>query len=201
MDMVALSWARMGWARFLQGDSLVGSQFLDAAGQLSQSGTVANRLARVYEKTGARDRARHMYALAAAAGGSESQSSRQQVMRLNSAGADKELSQATAELEKMRTIALPKLASDTASARFIFLFDNSTSPDRVQFLDGDDTLRDAAEKFQGMDFPVKFPDVSSIKIIRVGTVSCRNSGCKLEMQLLKSVQENIQPQVAGTPKQ
>src|SRR5215467_2811517 len=109
----------MGWARFLQGDSLVGSQFLDAAWQLSQSGTVANRLARVYEKTGARDRARHMYALAAAAGGSESQSSRQQVMRLNSAGADKELSQATAELEKMRTIALPKLASDTASARFI----------------------------------------------------------------------------------
>ena len=69
MDMVALSWARMGWARFLQGDDLVASQFLDAAWELSQSGTVANRLARVYEKTGAKDRARHMYALAAAAGG------------------------------------------------------------------------------------------------------------------------------------
>ena len=31
MDMVALSWARLGWARFLQGDNLVASQFLDSA--------------------------------------------------------------------------------------------------------------------------------------------------------------------------
>ena len=200
MDMVALSWARMGWARFLQGDNLVASQFLDAAWELSQSGTVANRLAKVYEKTGAKDRARHMYALAAAAGGPESQSSRQQVMRLNATTSEKDLAQAMAELEKMKTIAVPQLASATATARFIFLFDNSSAPDRVQFLDGDEALRGAADKLQAIDFPVKFPDVSSIKVIRLGTASCRNSVCKLEMQPLNSMQGSVHPQLAVTPK-
>ncbi len=200
MDMVALSWARLGWARFLQGDNLVASQFLDSAWELSQSGTVANRLARVYEKTGAVDRARHMYALAAAAGGPESQSSRLQVKKLNAASAEKNLSQAVIELEKMRTITLPQLVSGNATARFMMIFDNSTTPDRAQFLDGDEALRGAAEKLQAMEFAVKFPDVSSVKIIRLGTISCHSSSCKLEMQPLNSMQEGIHPQVAGTPK-
>ena len=200
MDMVALSWARLGWARFLQGDTLAASQLLDSAWELSQSGTVANRLAKVYEKTGAVDRARHMYALAAAAGGPESQSSRKQVLKLNAGSAEKSLSQAVIELEKMRTITLPQLVSGNATARFMMIFDNSTTPDRAQFLDGDEALRGAAEKLQAMEFAVKFPDVSSIKIIRLGTVSCQSSSCKLEMQPLNSMQEGIHPQVAATPK-
>lgn len=73
---------------------------------------------------------------------------------------------------RMRTIALPLLVSQTASARFTLLFDNSNSPDRIQFLDGDDALRNAAEKPQRLEYPVRFPDVSSIKIIRLGRISC-----------------------------
>jgi tetratricopeptide (TPR) repeat protein len=190
MDMVALSWARLGWARFLQGDHLEASQFLEAAWTLSQSGTVANRLARVYEKTGARDRARHMYALAAVAGGQETQASRAQVANLGSANVDQELSRAAAELEKMRTIPLPQLASPAASARFGLLFDNSNSPDRIQFLDGDDSLRNAGEKLQKLDYPIKFPDISSIKIVRLGTISCNGSACKFQIQPLNSMQPN-----------
>ena len=200
MDMVALSWARMGWARFLQGDSLVASQFLESAWELSQSGTVANRLARVYEKTGAKDRALHMYALSAAAGGPESQNSRQQLMKLNAATTEKDLSQAVADLEKMRAITLPPISSSNASARFVLLFDNSSTPDRVQFLDGDESLRGVAEKLQTMEFAVKFPDVSSIKVVRIGAVSCHSSVCKLEMQPLNSMQESAQPRVASAPK-
>jgi hypothetical protein len=92
MDMVALSWARMGWAWFLQGDNLVASQYLESAWDLSQSGTIANRLARVYEKTGARDRAQHMYALSVAAGGPDAQNSRDHVMKINSATASRKVS-------------------------------------------------------------------------------------------------------------
>jgi hypothetical protein len=47
----------------------------------SQSGTLANRLARVLEKEGQRDKARPMYALAAAAGGAEIEASRQAVAK------------------------------------------------------------------------------------------------------------------------
>jgi Flp pilus assembly protein TadD len=188
MDMVALSWARLGWARFLQGENLEATQFLEAAWTLSQSGTVANRLAGVYEKTGARDRARHMYALAAVAGGQESQASREQVAKLGPGNVDQELSRAAADLEKLRTIPLPQLVTQPASARFGLLFDNSTSPDRSEFLDGDDALRNVGERLQKLEYPVKFPDISSIKIVLMGKISCSSSACKFELQALNSMQ-------------
>jgi tetratricopeptide (TPR) repeat protein len=199
MDSVALAWARMGWTQFLQGENVTAWQYLEAAWDLSLSGTVANRLARVFEKTGARDRAQHMYALAVAAGGPEAQSSREKVMKLNSTNAARELSQASAELQKMRSVTLPRLTSQAATARFVLLFDNSNTPDRVQFLDGDESLRSAADKLQGTEFSVKFPNVSSIKIIRIGTVSCLASGCTFEFQPLNSMQQNIHPELATGP--
>jgi tetratricopeptide (TPR) repeat protein len=179
MDLVALSWARLGWARFLQGDNLAGTQFLEAAWSLSLSGTVANRLGRVYEKTGSRDHARLLYALAVEAGGPEAAASQEKVAKLGPTGVEKELAKASLELEKMRNIGLPQLVSVIASARFEMLFDNSTNPERVQFLDGDESLRSAGEKLQKLDYPVKFPDVSSIKIVRLVKVSCTTSSCKL----------------------
>jgi tetratricopeptide (TPR) repeat protein len=198
MDAVALAWARMGWTRFLQGENVPAWQYLEAAWDLSQSGTVANRLAQVFEKTGARDRACHMYALAAAAGGAEAQNSRDKLAKLGTTP-EKELSAANAELAKMRIIALPRLTSQTASARFALLFDNSNAPDRVQFIDGDESLRGATEKLQSMEFAVKFPDVSSIKIIRLGTVSCVAAGCSFELQPLNSMQQSAHPELAGAP--
>ena len=181
MDLVALSWARLGWARFLQGDNLAAAQFLEAAWSLSLSGTVANRLGQVYEKTGARDHARLLYALAVEAGGPEAAASREKVVNLGATGVEKELAKASAELEKMRNIGLPQLVSGTASARFEMLFDNSTNPERVQFLDGDESLRSAGEKLQKLEYPVKFPDISSIKVVRLGMVSCTTSSCKLSL--------------------
>jgi len=198
MDIVALSWARMGWARYLQGDSLAGTQFLDAAWQLSLSGTAANRLARIYEKNGSRDRAQHMYALAAAAGGGDAQKSEEQVRKLNPATAEKLLVSAAAELEKMRTLPLPSLSSTTTSARFVLVFDNSSTADRVQFIDGDATLSTAAvNKLQTTDFLVKFPDVSSIKVIRLAKVSCANSSCSVSLIPLPSMQSGATPPPQG----
>ena len=198
MDMVALSWARLGWGRFLQGDNLAASQFLDAAWQLSHSGTIANRLARVYEKTGARDRAQHFYALAAAAGGAAAQNSREQVSKLNPSTADKVLVQAVDELQKMRVTSLPRLNAQNSAARFILMFDNSSSADRVLFLDGDEVLRNQTDALQKADFSIKFPDVSSIKIILIGSMSCGSSGCRFEIQPLNSMQQGGVPQLAGT---
>lgn len=200
MDLVALSWARLGWANFLRGDNLEASRYLEAAWSLSLSGTVANRLARVYEKTGARDHARHMYALAFAAGGAEATASREHVARLGPQNVERELTQATAELEKLRTVTLPLLTSGTASARFEILFDNSSNAEKIRFIFGDEVLRNSIDKLEGVDYPVKFPDISSIKIIRLGTVSCRNSKCKLDLEPLKSMERTASSEVATAPK-
>lgn len=187
MKLVALAWARMGWAKYHHGENLAAMQFLSSAWLLSQSGTVANRLGQALEKQGQPEKARHMYALAVAAGGSEVQDSRARLVKLAGdpgvAGknADKEIELAQSELVQARTVKLAAITSKPVSARFNLVFDSSPRPERAEFVDGDDNLRDAAGQLRERDFPVRFPDVSSVKIVRRGLLSCGASGCSIEL--------------------
>ena len=195
MRLVALAWARMGWAKFQRGENLAAMQFLTSAWLLSQSGTVGNRLGQVLEKQGQPEKARHMYALAVAAGGSDIQDSRARLAKLagdsgvaeksvvEKSAAEKELAQAAVELVQTRTVKLGPIviSSKPVSARFNLVFDSSPRPERAEFVDGDESLRSAAEQLREKDFPVRFPDVSSVKIVRRGLLSCGASGCSIEL--------------------
>ncbi len=185
MRLVALAWARMGWAKFQRGENLAAMQFLTSAWLLSQSGTVANRLGQVLEKQGQKEKARQMYALAVAAGGSDVADSRARLAKLagDPAAAEKDAAQAPAELVLARTVKLAALviSSKPVSARFNLVFDSSPRPERAEFVEGDESLRSATEQLREKDFPVRFPDVSSIKIVRRGQLSCGASGCAIEL--------------------
>jgi tetratricopeptide (TPR) repeat protein/transglutaminase-like putative cysteine protease len=183
MRLVALAWARMGWAKYQRGENLAAMQFLTSAWLLSQSGTVANRLGQVLEKQGQPEKARHMFALAVAAGGSDVGDSRARLAKLagDPAAAEKDIAQAPAELVLARTVKLDPITSKTTSARFNLVFDSSPRPERAEFVDGDESLRSAGEQLREKDFPVRFPDVSSVKIVRRGVVSCGSSGCSIEL--------------------
>jgi transglutaminase-like putative cysteine protease/tetratricopeptide (TPR) repeat protein len=188
MRLVALAWARIGWAKFQQGDNLTAMRFLTSAWLLSESGTVANRLGQVLEKQGQPEKARHMYALAAAAGGADVQDSRARLAKLDPAAAEKALAQASAELVQERTVKLAPITSKPVSAHFNLVFEGSPRPERAEFVDGDDSLRSAGEQLREKDFPVRFPDVSSVKIVRRGLLSCGGSGCSIELLPIDSGQ-------------
>jgi transglutaminase-like putative cysteine protease/tetratricopeptide (TPR) repeat protein len=184
MRLVALSWSRIGWAKFQRGENLAAMQFLTSAWLLSQSGTVANRLGQVLEKQGQPEKARHMYALAVAAGGNDVQDSRARLAKLapaENSAEQKDIAQAPVELVQARTVKLGPITSKTASARFNLVFDSSPRPERAEFLDGDESLRSAPDQLREKDFPVRFPDVSSVKIVRRGVLSCGGSGCSIEL--------------------
>jgi tetratricopeptide (TPR) repeat protein len=183
MRLVALAWSRIGWAKFQRGENLAAMQFLTSAWLLSQSGTVGNRLGQVLEKQGQQEKARHMYALAVAASGSanEVQDSRARLAKLAGDAAEKDAAQAPAELAQARTVKLGPITSKSVSARFNLVFDSSPRPERAEFVDGDESLRSAAEQLREKDFPVRFPDVSSVKIVRRGLLSCAGSGCGIEL--------------------
>lgn len=185
MRLVALAWSRIGWAKFQRGENLAAMQFLTSAWLLSQSGTVGNRLGQVLEKQGQREKARQMYALAAAAGGSanEVQDSRARLAKLAGDAAEKDAAQAPVELAQARMVKLGPvvISSKPASARFNLVFDSSPRPERAEFVDGDESLRAAAAQLREKDFPVRFPDVSSVKIVRRGLLSCGGSGCGIEL--------------------
>jgi transglutaminase-like putative cysteine protease/tetratricopeptide (TPR) repeat protein len=183
MQLVALAWARTGWAKFQRGENLAAMQFLTSAWLLSQSGTVGNRLGQALEKQGQPGKARHMYALAVAAGGSDVVDSRARLAKLagDSVAAEKEAAQAPAELVQSRTVKLGPMTSKSVSARFNLVFDSSPRPERAEFVEGNESLRSAAEQLREKDFPVRFPDVSSVKIVRRGLLSCGGSGCSIEL--------------------
>ena len=185
MRLVALAWSRIGWAKFQRGENLAAMQFLTPAWLLSQSGTVGNRLGQVLEKQGQQGKARHMYALAAAAGGSalEVQDSRARLAKLAGDAAEKDAAQAPVELAQARMVKLGPvvISSKPVSARFNLVFDSSPRPERAEFVDGDESLRTAAAQLREKDFPVRFPDVSSVKIVRRGLLSCGGSGCSIEL--------------------
>jgi len=183
MRLVALAWSRIGWAKFQRGENLAAMQFLTSAWLLSQSGTVGNRLGQVLENQGQAEKARHIYALAVAAGGSDVGDSRARLAKLagGPGAAEKEAAQAPVELVQARTVKLGPITSKPVSARFNLVFDSSPRPERAEFVDGDESLRSASEQLREKDFPVRFPDVSSVKIVRRGLVSCSSSGCSIEL--------------------
>ena len=184
MNQVALAWSRIGWARFLQGQKLDAIQFLNSAWVLSQSGVVADRLGRVYEKEGQKEKARHFYALATAAGGPDAQSAREQVTRLSPDpdAAVREIAQASTELFEARTIKMPASTGSSGSAQFALVFETSSRPSRVEFAGGDGGLRSAADKIREKEFLVRFPDVSSIKIVRYAQLTCAQTVCSVVLQ-------------------
>jgi transglutaminase-like putative cysteine protease/tetratricopeptide (TPR) repeat protein len=190
MRLVALSWARIGWARYKNGENLPALRFLTAAWLLSDSGAVADRLAQVLEKQGQTAKARHMYALAVAAGGNAEDVKGSRARWATSAGnpetleiatTEKDVSQAREELAQSHTVKLASITNKAVSAHFNLVFDGSPRPERVEFVDGDETLRSAAEQLRDKDFPVRFPDASSVKIIRQALLRCGGSGCNIEL--------------------
>jgi len=190
MNLVALGWARIGWAKFLQGDLLEAMQYMNSAWMLTQSGTIGNRLARVLEKENQRDKARHMFAMAVAAGGPEAQASREQLTRLAASPDDavKEIAGAAAELLQERTVKLSGMPSVKGSARFALVFEASNQPSRAEYLDGDAALQGVGDKLRSQTFPVRFPDVSSVKIIRRAKVTCDGTGCSAVLLPVESLQ-------------
>jgi tetratricopeptide (TPR) repeat protein/transglutaminase-like putative cysteine protease len=195
MRLVALSWARIGWAKFQRGETLSAMQFLNSAWMLSQSPTVANRLAQVYEKQGQTEKARHLYALSIAAAGNtntsdkDKQDSEARLVKLSSDPApsgkttDQSLDpkKAKEELIEERTIKLSQITTKPATARFNLVFDSSPRPERADFAEGDESLRPATDQLREKDFPIRFPDVSSIKIIRQAQLTCIQSACTVEL--------------------
>ena len=141
-----------------------------------------------------------MYALAVAAGGSDVVDSRARLAKLagDSIAAEKEAAQAPAELVQSRTVKLGPMTSKSVSARFNLVFDSSPRPERAEFVEGDESLRSAADQLREKDFPVRFPDVSSVKIVRRGRLSCGGSGCSIE--LLPIEQEPSSGTTAGSKK-
>ena len=107
--------------------------------------------------------------------------------KLAGADSDKFITDATAELVKMRTIKLAG-APSSGVAQFALIFEASSKPQRVEWLDGAPEMRKLADLLREKEYPVRFPEISSVKIVRKASVTCETSGCTLVLQPLEGLQ-------------
>jgi len=186
MYILALEWARVGWASYLKGERMDGLRYLESAWALSQSGAVANRLARIYLKAGDTGQARHYLLLAIAAGGAETESSRAQLAKLGPGAPD--LAKAKAELAQMRSAKLRGVSQPAGQAEFVLVFDGSSQPQRAEYREGSADMKNSGQSLLEGEFNVTFPDNSSVKIVRRGVLSCAASGCTFALKPLEPAQ-------------
>ena len=187
MQFVALEWARIGWADVLKDKQVEGVRYLESAWKLSQSGTVANRLARIYERGSDTRNAKALLTMAIVAGGSDVQDSRTRLAKLGGSSSQNEPTQAERELSLARAAKINSAKGKSGQAEFLLTFDGSSRPDRVEFKSGDSSLQQFKESLLRAEYPVSFPDLSSLKIVRRGILTCQPSGCQMIFKPLEPV--------------
>lgn len=200
MYFLALGWARIGWAKVRKGQALEGLRYLESAWNLSESGTVANRIAHLYIKGGDTARGRQMLQWAVAAGGADVNDSKAMLAKLPAGRGTQAPAGGADLLERLRTVRLSHLNVKKGNAEFILVFDGSSRPDRAEFEGGDADLASAGQALMSVEYPVSFPDYSSVKIVRMASVSCATNGCKAVLKPLDSSRINSLLQLQAAAK-
>jgi TonB family protein len=181
-------WDTLGWVYFRQGDIATAETFVYASWQLGQHAEVADHLGQIYEKEGRHEAAIHMWQLAVASnrryeGAPE---------RLRSAGVPESdvstSSEASRELGRLRTAAVPAIQNRVGSADFFILVSRRGIED-VRLIGTSAFFNDAADAIRSEHWQFPFPDKGPEKIIRSGTLYCSTyttPNCQLTMLLPSS---------------
>ena len=186
---LAAYWDTLGWVHYQLGNLKQAEGYLYAAWTVQQFATVGYHLGQVYEKQQRRQDAAHMYRLVSeqqSRGAEETEvltEARQRLKHLNApVTANRtghfQVDRAADELSRDRTISLPKLVTQHASAEFFLLFAPGPKVEDTKFISGSDNLRSAGKVLGQAHFKVAFPENSSGRLVRRGIMACYPStGC------------------------
>ena len=186
---LAAYWDTLGWVHYQLGNLKQAEGYLYAAWTVQQFATVGYHLGQVYEKQQRKQDAAHMYRLVSeqqSRGAEETEvltEARQRLKHLNApVTANRtghfQVDRAADELSRDRTISLPKLVTQHASAEFVLLFAPGPKVEDTKFISGSDNLRSAGKVLGQAHFKVAFPENSSGRLVRRGIMACYPStGC------------------------
>jgi len=186
MSAIAAYWDTLGWVHYQKGELEIAEKYINAAWALGQHSEVGYHLGQILEKRGKNDEAIHMYALAAVANRTVPEP-RESLDRLAGKEKSEELvKRAKDELSDTYTVKLGSLLKDlkdNSEAEFYVVLvpgpAHSTQVADVKFIRGDEKLRTQAAALKSAHYSFNFPDETSTKVIRRGTLLCKqkNGGC------------------------
>jgi tetratricopeptide (TPR) repeat protein/ubiquitin-protein ligase len=170
-------WDTLGWIYFKMGDLMRAESYLTSAWQLSQDGVIGDHLGQLYEKEKKLPAALHMYSLALGAN-PRLEETAERIRTLTNIPIPENRISAGAELSQMRTIKLPTITKEPASADFNVLLAAGGKAEKVNFFHGAELLRNATETLEKTRFEEPFPPNSTARLLRRGILSCSSySGC------------------------
>jgi tetratricopeptide (TPR) repeat protein len=183
VNSIAAYWDTLGWVHFQKGDFDSAERYISAAWLLGQHSEVGYHLGQIEEKRGRKDAAIRMYALAAVASRlvPEAKDSLNRLVPQDKTEAL--LRKSHAEMAGSRTVKLGQALQNvkgTTEAQFFVVL--SPGPARnavvtdVKFIRGDEKLRPLSTAIKAANFNFVFPDDTTTKIVRRGTVFCQGSG-------------------------
>jgi len=193
---IGACWDTLGWVYFEKGDLQKAARYVSAAWRLDQHGEVGDHLARIYDKLGDKDQAKHTYAMSLAARHSVPETRARLMLLLGgNSGMDALVKNAAPELSSMRSFDLKELLKEDASADFLILLspagsDGSTVKiEAAKFVNGSESLRPFADKLMSLDYGQVFPDASPAKVARRGTMTCsaKTGDCTFKLVLPEDV--------------
>jgi Tfp pilus assembly protein PilF len=182
---ISFYWDTLGWIYFKTGDLARAESYLTSAWQLGQDGLVGDHLGQLYEKEQELSAARHMYALALEAD-PRLEETASRIGKLTRVPLPANGMSAGEELTQIRTVKLPTIIKETASADFDVLLGASGIVEKANFSRGSELLRHAGENLEKALFEEPFPPNSRARLLRRGTLSCSNLGCSFVFYPLSS---------------
>ncbi len=196
VSSLANYWDTLGWVHYQKGNVDLAERYITAAWLLWKRGEVGDHLGRIHEKRGRKEEAIRTYALAAVAD-SPVPEARESLARL--IGKDKIealLNKAREELVELRTVKLGSLLKDErerTDAEFYVVLVPGPSPNSqvadVKFIRGNEKLRPLAAALKGARYHMSFPEETTTRLIRRGTLTCQpgNGECVFIMLNLEDV--------------
>jgi Flp pilus assembly protein TadD len=187
-------WDTLGWVAFAEGHLDVAKNYVSAAWELDQRGEEGDHMGQICEKRGEKEGSARWYALAL--NGRRPEAETRGRLAAVAGGEDKvdaQVAKYRDELEQERTVKVKSAGTQDGRADLFILLGGAGSTavtiEDVKFVSGSDRLKDVADVLRRAKYSQKVPDVSPIKILRRGTVSCSASAgeCTLVLALPEDV--------------
>lgn len=182
MTFLASFWDTLGWVYFKEGKLDEAAKYLEAAWSLDQDSGTARHLGKVYEQQGRKALAARQFSYATALGDTEGSAP---VLRHRDGTATVSAAQLASEEDpsQLRRYKLGKLSSQHGSAEFWLLFAPGPKLEQINFISGDERMRQFGGTLQSVKFKVLFPDDHPARILRRGVMVCEGSGLGCDFTL------------------
>jgi tetratricopeptide (TPR) repeat protein len=177
VSSLAAYWDTLGWVYFQKGDVGTAEKYVRAAWNLGQHSEVGAHLAEIAEKAGKTDEAIKLYGLAAVANRPVPEA-KDGLKRLGRPTTENSLVGASKALYEMRTVKFPFTQKNLTAKEAHFYVVLVPGPTKnaqvaeVKFIKGDDKLVPLSAGLKSANFNFTFPDGTSTKIVRRGTLHC-----------------------------